>query len=74
MAHASTLFAGLDVHEGTIAVAYVAEERAAEVGALGTVGTRQGDIGKLVRKPRAKGKILHFRVAAPVWHNPGCAL
>ena len=60
MAHSSTLFVGLDVHKETIAVAYVAEEREAEVLFLGTIGTRQGDIDKLIRKLHAKGKTLHF--------------
>jgi len=50
----------LDVHKETIAVAYVAAEREAEVTSLGTIGTRQGDIDKLVRKLQAKGKTLHF--------------
>jgi hypothetical protein len=31
MAHISTLFIGMDVHKETIAVAYVGEERGAEV-------------------------------------------
>ena len=35
--HSSTLFVGLDVHEETIAVAYVAAEREAEVISLGGV-------------------------------------
>src|SRR5215510_7915068 len=60
MAHSSTLFIGLDVHKETIAVAYVAEEREAEVVSLGTIGTRQCDIDKLIRKLQAKGKTLHF--------------
>jgi transposase len=60
MAQASTLFVGLDVHKETIAVAYVAEEREAEVVALGTIGTRQCDIDKLIRKVQSKGKPLHF--------------
>jgi transposase len=60
VAHTSTLFIGLDVHKETIAVAYVAAEREAEVISLGTSGTRQGDIDKLVRRLQAKGKILHF--------------
>ncbi len=60
MAQGSTLFVGLDVHKETIAVAYVAAERAAEVVSLGTVGTRQCDIDKLIRKLQAKGKTLHF--------------
>jgi transposase len=60
MAQASTLFVGLDVHKETIAVGYVAEEREAEVMFLGTSGTRQCDIDKLIRKLQAKGKPLHF--------------
>jgi len=60
MAHTSTLFVGLDVHKETIAVAYVAEEREAEVVSLGTIGTRQCDIDKLIRKLQAKGKQLHL--------------
>jgi transposase len=54
------LFVGLDVHKETIAVAYVAEERGAEVTSLGTIGTRQSDIDKLIRKLQGKGKTLHF--------------
>src|SRR5436309_8955977 len=60
MAQASTLFIGLDVHKESIAVAYVAEEREAEVVFLGTVGTRQCDLDKLIRKLQAKSKKLHF--------------
>jgi transposase len=54
------LFVGLDVHKETIAVAYVGEEREAEVLSLGTIGTRQKDIDVLVRKLQGKGKALHF--------------
>ena len=60
MAHASTLFVGLDVHKETLAVAYIAEERGAEVVSLGTIGTRQKDSDTLVRKLQGKGKQLHF--------------
>jgi transposase len=60
MAHSSTLFIGLDVHKESIAVAYVAEEREAEVVFLGTIGTRQCDLDKVIRKLQAKGKTLHF--------------
>ena len=49
MAHARTLFVGLDVHKETIAVAYVAEERGAEVISLGAIGARQCDSDKLLR-------------------------
>jgi transposase len=54
------LFVGLDVHKETIAVAYVAEEREAEVISLGMIGTRQSDIDKLIRKLQGKGKSLPF--------------
>jgi transposase len=54
------LFVGLDVHKETIAVAYVAEERGAEGTSRGTIGTRQSDIDKWIRKPQGKGKTLHF--------------
>src|SRR5712691_2505092 len=60
MAQGSTLFIGLDVHKETIAVAYVSEEREAEVVSWGMIGTRQCDIDKLIRKLQAKGKKLHF--------------
>jgi transposase len=50
----------LDVHKQTIAVVYVAEEREAEVISLGTIGTRQCDIDKLIRKLQSKGKARHF--------------
>ena len=60
LAQASTLFVGLDVHKETIVVAYLGEERDAEVVSWGTIGTRQGDIDKLLRKLQAKGKTLHL--------------
>jgi transposase len=60
MAKDSTLFVGWDVHKETIAVAYVGEEREADVLSLGTIGTRQKDIDALVRKLQAKGKSWRF--------------
>ena len=60
MAHTSPLFIGLDVHKETIAVAYGSEEREAEVVFLGTLGTRQCDLDKLMRKLQGKGKKLHL--------------
>ena len=60
MAPTSRLFIGLDVHKETIAVAYVGEEREAEVISLGAIGTRQKDIDALVRKLQGKGQQLHF--------------
>ncbi len=49
-----TLYVGLDVHKESIAVAYVPEERGAEVVSLGSLGTRQYDIDKLIRKLQSK--------------------
>jgi transposase len=51
---------GLEVHKETIAGAYVAEEREAEVISLGTLGTRPCDSDKLIRKLHSKGKPRHL--------------
>jgi transposase len=50
-----------------MAGAYVAEEREAEVLLLGTIGTRQGDLDKRIRKLHAKGKTLHVVYEAGPW-------
>jgi transposase len=55
-----TLYVGLDVHKESIAVAYAPEERGAEVVSLGSIGTRQCDIDKLIRQLQAKGAQLVF--------------
>ena len=60
MPHSSTLYVGLDVHNDSIAVAYVANDHDGVVIYLGTVGTRQCDIDQLVRKLQAKAKHLVF--------------
>jgi transposase len=60
MSHSSTLYVGLDVHNESIAVAYVAKDHDAEVIDLGTIGTRQGDIDHLIRKMPSKAKPLVF--------------
>jgi transposase len=59
-----TLFVGLDVHKDTIAVAYAAEDRGAEVVSVGIIGARQYDIDKLIRKLQAKGATLVFAYEA----------
>ena len=55
-----TLFVGLDVHKDTIAVAYAPEDRGADVESWGTIGTRQCDIDKFIRKLESKGATLVF--------------
>jgi transposase len=57
----------LDVHKESIAVAYVAAEREAEVISMGTIGTRPCDIDKLIGKLQTKGKPLHFVYEAGPW-------
>jgi transposase len=60
MHQSSTLYVGLDVHKESIAVAYIAQEYHAEVVSLGTIGTRQCDIDKLIRKLQSKSPQLVF--------------
>jgi transposase len=55
-----TLYVGLDGHKESIAVAYAPEDRGAEVVSLGSIGTRQCDIDKLIRKLQSKGATLVF--------------
>jgi transposase len=50
----------MDVHKESIAVAYVAQDYGAEVISLGTIGTRQCDIDKLIRQLQSKSKQLVF--------------
>ena len=54
MSQSSTLYVGMDVHKESIAVAYVAQAHGAEVVSLGTIGTRQCDIDKLIRQLRSQ--------------------
>jgi transposase len=58
MCQSSTLCIGMDVHQDSMAVAYVAQDHGAEVTYLGTIGTRQGDIDQLIRTMQSKAK--HF--------------
>jgi transposase len=60
MSQSNTLYVGMDVHKESIAVAYVAQAHGAEVISLGTIGTRQCDIDKLLRQLRSKSKQLVF--------------
>jgi transposase len=58
MTQSSTLYVGLDVHQDSIAVAYVAQEHGAEVISLGAIGTRPCDLDKLIRNLQSKGAHL----------------
>ena len=60
MRQSSTLYIGMDVHQDSIAVAYVTQEHHAEVVSLGNIGTRQCDIDQLIRKMQSKSKHLIF--------------
>src|SRR5215472_1136957 len=60
MSQSSTLYVGMDVHKESIAIAYVAQEHGAEVVSLGTIGTRQCDIDKLIRRLQSKSTPLVF--------------
>jgi transposase len=60
MPQSTSLYVGMDVHKESIAVAYVAQDHGAEVVYLGTVGTRQCDIDKLIRQLQSKSNHLVF--------------
>lgn len=60
MTQSSTLYVGMDVHKDSITVAYVAKDQGAEVVYLGSIGTRQCDIDKLIRQLQSKSKHLVF--------------
>ena len=58
MTQSNTRFIGMDVHQETIAVADVAQDRGAEVTCLGTIGPRRYDIDLRIRKRQAKATHL----------------
>jgi transposase len=60
MPQSSTLYVGLDVHKDSIAVADISAAHGAEAVYLGTIGTRQCDIDKLIRKLHSKCQRLVF--------------
>jgi len=64
MKHPTTLFVGLDVHKDSISVAHVFEDRSAEVTFVGPIGTRQGDLDRLVRRLQSKASRLVFAYEA----------
>jgi transposase len=60
MPQSSTLSIGLDVHQESIAVAYVAKAHHAEVVSLGSIGTRPCDLDTLIRTRQARSQPLIF--------------
>jgi len=64
MNHNTTVFVGLDVHKDFIAVAYVPDDREAEIIYLGPIGTKQCDIDKLTRRLQPKASRLIFAYEA----------
>jgi transposase len=60
MHQSSTRYVGMDVHKDSLAVAYVAQDHAAEVVFLGAIGSRQCDIEQLIRKLQSKSQHLVF--------------
>jgi transposase len=54
----------MDVHQDSIAVAYVAQDHGAEGTSLGALGTRQCDIAQRIRKMQSKAQHLVFVYAA----------
>ena len=64
MAESTPLFVGLDVHKDSIAVAYAADRTGEPPVFVGTIGTRQADLSKLVRRLQAKTPTLVFAYEA----------
>jgi len=54
MAKTTTFFVGLDVHKDSIAVAHAEAQRTDPPHFVGTIGTRQADIDKLIRRLQSK--------------------
>jgi transposase len=60
MPQSTTLSIGMEVHQESIAVAYLAQDHGAEVTDLGTIGTRQADIAHIARKLQSTANHLLF--------------
>ena len=64
MEKTTPLFVGLDVHKDSIAVAHAAAGSAEPPVFVGSIGTRQADIDKLIRRLRTKASALVFAYEA----------
>jgi hypothetical protein len=66
MAKSTPLYVGLDVHNDAIAVAHAAGGSAAPPVFVGTIGTRQADLDRLLRRLQSQAATLH------VAYGDGC--
>ena len=64
MQQLTPLFVGLDVHKDSIAVAHAAAGSAEAPVFVGSIGTRQADIDKLLRRLQTKARSLVFAYEA----------
>ena len=64
MSEPTTLFIGLDVHKESIAVAYAQGHRSDPPHYVGSIGTRQVDIDKLIRRLHTQASHLVFAYEA----------
>ena len=64
MSKSTPLFVGLDVHKDSIAVAHVQGQSTDPPVFLGTIGTRQADLDKLIRRLQTKTSTLVFAYEA----------
>ncbi len=56
MTKPTTVFVGLDVHKDSISVAQAQEHSSEAPIFVGSIGSRQADLDKLVRRLRSKGE------------------
>lgn len=64
MQQRTTLFVGLDVHKDSVSVAHAEADRPDPPHFVGAIGTRQGDIDKLIRRLHGKASRLVFAYEA----------
>lgn len=64
MQQPTTLFVGLDVHKDSVSVAHAEADRPDPPHFVGAIGTRQGDIDRLIRRLHGKASRLVFAYEA----------
>jgi transposase len=64
VAKSTPLFVGLDVHKDSIAVAHATEGRSEPPVFVGTIGTRQADLDRLIRRLQGKAAKRRFAYEA----------